>query len=93
MSAALASRVDNYIAFPITDAAFRSLKENIFQVAGYPNVLGAIDGTVVPIKGPSVDKHLYVGRKGYGQVKGWLLGDSAYPLRPWLLTTILNPVG
>ena len=29
----------------------------------------------------------------YRPRKGWLLGDSAYPLPSWLLTTILNPVG
>ena len=136
VSAALARRVDNYISFPTTDAAIRTVKDTFFHVAGFPNVLGAIDGTLVPIKGPSVDEHLYVCRKGYhalnvqsvadadykfinivarwpgsshdafiwgnceladeldqGQVKGWLLGDSAYPLRPWLLTTIVNPAG
>ena len=135
VSAALARRVGDYIKFPTTDAEMRNVKENFFQVAGFPNVLGAIDGTLVPIKGPSADEHLYICRKGYhalniqgisdadykfvnivarwpgsshdafvwgncqladeldhGQVKGWLLGDSAYPLRPWILTTFTNPV-
>ena len=65
VSAALARRVNNYISCPTTDAAIRTVKDTFFHVAGFPNVLGAIDGTLVPIKGPSVDEHLYVCRKGY----------------------------
>ena len=34
------------------------MKEKLFHVAGFPNVL-------VPMKGPSVNEHLYVCRKGY----------------------------
>ena len=34
------------------------MQENLFHVAGCPNVL-------VSIKGPSVNEHLYVCRKGY----------------------------
>ena len=26
---------------------------------------GAVDGTLIPIKGPSEDEHLYIGRKGF----------------------------
>ena len=35
------------------------MKEKLFHVAGFPNVL-------VSIKGPSVNEHLYVCRKGHG---------------------------
>ena len=41
------------------------MSQQLFHVAGFPNVLGTIDGTLVPIKRPSVDEHLYVCRKGY----------------------------
>ena len=54
------------------------MKENLFHVAGSPNVLGAIDGTLVPIKGPSVDQHLYVCRKRYHALNIQSVADADY---------------
>lgn len=35
------------------------------QISGFPRVIGAIDGTHIPIKAPSDNEHIYVNRKGY----------------------------
>ena len=104
-------------------------------IISFPNVIGAVDGTFVPIIAPSVDEHLYVTRKGFHaiNVQGifesnnmflnlvvrwpgsihdafawsnskladifengyyincWLLGDSAYLPKPYLLTPLQTP--
>ena len=78
MSGALARKVGNYNKFPVTDAEIRNVKETFFQVAGFPNVLGALDGTLVPIKGPSIDEHLYICRKGYHALNIQGISDADY---------------
>lgn len=55
----------NNIMFPMTQAQQTKTKQDFYAISGFPNVIGAVDGTFVPIIAPSVEEHLYVTRKGF----------------------------
>ena len=61
---ALVKLAPDFIKFPADQATVVKNKLNFHAVAGFPNVIGAIDCTHVAIKAPSVNEEAFVNRKG-----------------------------
>lgn len=134
VSVALASRAGQVIKFPTDVNSVQRMKEGFMDKFQFPNVLGCVDGSLIPIKAPSHREDMYVCRKGYHALNvqgicdsnkkftnlvarfpgsahdafiwsqsgvnnyltqnphtGYLLGDQAYPLKPFLLTPVRDP--
>jgi hypothetical protein len=41
----------------MTNTERQSVMFNLYDIKEFPLVLGAVDGTLIPIKAPSVDEH------------------------------------
>ena len=63
------NRVSNqYIKIPTDQVELNTTMQVFHNIADFPNVVGAIDGTYIRIKSPSEDEHLYVNRKDHHSV-------------------------
>jgi len=59
---ALVKRLSTWIKLP-SQAEADTQKLKFFSKAGFPNVIGCIDGTHIKIQAPVVNEHEYVNRK------------------------------
>ncbi len=50
------------------------------RIAGFPGVVGAIDGTRVCIISPTVNEEAYVDRKGLHSINVHVVFDAAYKI-------------
>jgi len=64
---ALVIKLHSAIKLPCQADADRQ-KMKFYQKAGFPNVVGCINGTHVKIQAPSVNKHEYINRKNQHSV-------------------------
>ncbi len=56
-----------YVRWP-SDMEQHVIASEFEQKTGFPNVIGCIDGTHIPVKPPAADRDSYINRKGYPSV-------------------------
>ena len=67
VTAALRPRVDDWVKMPTQAEADRQ-KQKFYAMRGFPNVIGCIDGTQIPIQGPHQRNHEFVNRKHFHSI-------------------------
>ncbi|KAF8356068.1 hypothetical protein PRIPAC_97691 [Pristionchus pacificus] len=69
--------VERFIQFPIENAAWRRRTARDFsRLAGLRNVVGAVDGTLIPIQTPPNSNNLYRCRKQFAALNTTFIVDS-----------------
>ena len=67
----------NNIHFPTTAEDMQKTKVDFFKMVRVPNVLGAVDGTLIKILAPSKNEQSYVCRKGFHALNVQAVADSS----------------
>jgi hypothetical protein len=58
----------NLLKCPCTQQESAHIMQGFHDIAGFPNVIDAVDGTHIRIKFPSTDEHLYVNSKNHHSI-------------------------
>uniref|UniRef100_A0A8C5QMX2 Putative nuclease HARBI1 n=1 Tax=Leptobrachium leishanense TaxID=445787 RepID=A0A8C5QMX2_9ANUR len=73
---ALVERVSQFIHFPREDGAIQRLKDEFYNVAGVPGVLGVVDCIHVTIKAPNAEDMSFVNHRGLHSLNCILVCDT-----------------
>ena len=67
-----------YICLPTSEKDVNELIRNFYNFHGFPQCVGAIDGTHIPIKEPKENASDYINRKGYTSLNVQAVCDYRY---------------
>eukprot|EP00079_Xenopus_tropicalis_P009799 XP_002934124.1 PREDICTED: putative nuclease HARBI1 [Xenopus tropicalis] len=73
---ALVERASQFISFPRDERSVQRLKDEFYNLAGVPGVLGVVDCTQVNIKAPNSEDLSYVNRRGLHSLNCLLVCDA-----------------
>ncbi|XP_045115832.1 putative nuclease HARBI1 [Portunus trituberculatus] len=69
-----------FLKFPLTRQEVQRKQVEFMAIAGFPGVVGVIDGTHVRIVAPKDDKYAYVNRKRYHSINVQVVFDATYKI-------------
>ncbi|XP_018569031.1 putative nuclease HARBI1 [Anoplophora glabripennis] len=77
VSEAIANLSQNYVSMPTNINSIRATQQNFYDVANFPRVIGAVDGTHCRIISPGGDDpEVFRNRKGYFSINAQFVCDS-----------------
>uniref|UniRef100_A0A3Q2VRZ6 Putative nuclease HARBI1 n=1 Tax=Haplochromis burtoni TaxID=8153 RepID=A0A3Q2VRZ6_HAPBU len=76
VTVALKRLLHSFVVFP-GHRPTRFIKEGFHKIAGFPGVIGCIDGTHIPIIAPSANEGDYVNRKSFHSINVQIICDAA----------------
>ncbi|XP_062849564.1 putative nuclease HARBI1 [Trichomycterus rosablanca] len=65
----------NFVVFP-GHKPIMNIKEEFHRIAGFPRVIGCMDGTHIPIKAPAENEEDYVNRKSFHSINIQIICDA-----------------
>ena len=72
----LCKRLNEYVKFPTQPEPQNTTRQKLHQIAGFPDILGCVDGTHIRIKGPKENENDFVNRKGYHSINTQIVCDA-----------------
>ncbi|XP_013383869.1 putative nuclease HARBI1 [Lingula anatina] len=76
MASSIVRRFDEFVAMSAEDANVAEGKRKFYTLAGFPHVIGCVDGTQIPIIAPNEREWEYVNRKGRHSINVQLICDA-----------------
>ena len=76
VSLAIANKHEQWIKFPTTMAEKNKIRAGMYDIAGFPCVVGCVDGTHIRIQAPSQNEPNYVNRKNYHSINVQVICDD-----------------
>lgn len=65
---AIARKLDAFVKFPATPQEKALIKQDFYDLGGFPCVIGCVDGSHIRIIAPSQNECNFVNRKGYHSI-------------------------
>ena len=75
VSVALVELLPRFVRWP-TDHEKAEIKNGFYRMAGFPGVIGCIDGTHIRIQRPSDNEPAFINRKGYPSINVQAVCDN-----------------